>query len=248
MVSKVHKENILIIIPVINEAENLKILIPELVNLDLNLHILVIDDGSEDDTSSYIFSLQEAQTLPVYYERRNSRLGIGRAHLDALRFAELNGYTIALTMDGDLTHKTEDIPRMLVELNSNQESSVIIASRFKKDSEIQNWKLNRKIMTYLGHLLTRIILGLAEDVSSGFRIYNLEKIELDLFSNFSMDGYDFFFKSAFIFKHNEIKISEIGVSLRPRHYGSSKMYLSNIVSGLIELLRFRNEFRRRAGH
>jgi hypothetical protein len=137
---------------------------------------------------------------------------------------------------------------MLAAFHSNVASSLIIASRFRVDSEIENWKLNRKFMTFSGHFLTRLLLGLVEDVSSGFRLYNLEKIELDLFDRFSMNGYDFFFKSAFILKRNKIGISEIGVSLRPRHYGTSKMYLSNIFSGLIELLRFRSEYRRRGRH
>ena len=241
---KMHKENMLLIIPVINEAENLKILIPEIIDLNLNLDVLIIDDGSVDDTPSYIQLMQETTKLAIYYERRNLRLGIGRAHLDALGFAQGKGYAVALTMDGDLTHKTQDIPRMIGALHAHKGSGLVIASRFKINSDIENWKLNRRIMTFLGHFLTRLVLGLDEDVSSGFRIYDLKRIELSLFDGFSMNGYDFFFKSAFILKSKKILISEIGVSLRPRQHGTSKMYLSNIFSGLIELLTFRNEFRK----
>ena len=239
---KMVNRQILLAIPVINEEENLRILIPEIVNLQMNIDILIIDDASSDGTSAFVSTLQKLHKFPIHYLRRNSRLGIGRAHLDALKFAKQNSYAITITMDGDLTHRPEDIPRMVSALLKDSKSALIIASRFKTNSSLEGWTALRILMTYMGHFLTRFILNLKVDASSGFRVYDLSRIDLSLFDRINMSGYDFFFKSAYILTRNNLVISEIGVSLRSRNSGDSKMYLSNMLTGLIELLTFKIRF------
>ncbi len=53
----------LVVIPTYNERENIVLLIPEILNSDDRLHVLVVDDGSPDDTAGEVLRLKERNWL-----------------------------------------------------------------------------------------------------------------------------------------------------------------------------------------
>jgi glycosyltransferase involved in cell wall biosynthesis len=96
----VARELISIILPVYNEAENLTVLLPALSQtldaLGLNYEIVVVDDGSTDETPSALREMNNLQ-LRVVRLRRNS--GQTAALMAGIRFARGE---VLISMDGDL--------------------------------------------------------------------------------------------------------------------------------------------------
>ena len=92
----------LIIIPVVNELENLKKIISKIFFYLSNISVLIVDDNSDDGTDTWVKSLNKKK---INYIRRNRKLGIGDAHTTGILWAYQKGFSLAITMDGDLSHK-----------------------------------------------------------------------------------------------------------------------------------------------
>ena len=90
-----------VIIPTLNECENLTELISGIHQYAPTADILLVDDGSTDGTAEHGRSLG-AQVL-----ERGRRLGIGSAYKDGFRWAVERHYQSVITMDGDLSHEPD---------------------------------------------------------------------------------------------------------------------------------------------
>ena len=145
-------------------------------DVDLDVNIVVIDDGSSDGTDIIVTEMA-AEHPCIQLIERGGRLGIGSAHIDALRFAKKAGYQYLVTMDADFSHRPSDIPRFL---EAAKTSNIVVGTRFSRADSLKEWNLFRKGMTHLGHFLTKTLLSLPYDASGGFRIYQLSKISQDL--------------------------------------------------------------------
>ena len=99
-----------IIIPVINELENLKKIIYRIFSISPKVYVLIIDDNSDDGTDKWIKSLKNKK---LYYIKRNGKLGIGDAHTTGILWAYKNGFSKVVTMDGDLSHNPSLIKKSL---------------------------------------------------------------------------------------------------------------------------------------
>ena len=232
------KYKLLVFIPVINELDNLKLLLLDLQKNRRITEILIIDDASSDGTDDYFSSLPDSENVPINYWHRSRRLGIGKAHMDALEYAHFVDFDYAVSMDGDLTHSTKDVERLIEEI-SNNDSDLIIGSRFLKNSRIVGWSNNRILLTRAAHFLTGMLLGMEEDLSSGLRGYKVSTIPIQALKSETMKGYDFFFKSAVTFQRESRIINQVPVYLYARNSGKSKMKLKNAISGLSNLIIFR---------
>jgi dolichol-phosphate mannosyltransferase len=235
-----HSRNLqLIVIPVINEFENLKVLLPKILEMSSNADLLVIDDSSTDGTNSLIQEIQANFESRMLYILNQESLGIGGAHLQGLRFASKNNYELVATMDGDLTHDPSDIGRFIYKMNENPQIDLIIGSRFLRKSRINNWPFLRILLTYGGHLFTMITLQMREDLSSGLRIYRVNAIPRNLLAMEEHIGYEYFALSAYMYKLSNRKISEIDVILNPRRKGNSKLTLTKAVKSIKSTVRLR---------
>jgi len=233
-------ENI-VCIPVINERPNLEILLEKLSEREYRADVLVIDDTSDDGTRELIseLNLKLRTNQPIFHDYSPTRRGVGNAHKVALDFAIQNKYRYLCTIDGDLTHDPSYLPIMIKVLNDNPDFDLVIGSRFLTTSRIANWSIFRIFLTHTGHALTQIMLGMKEDCSSGLRVYKVSSIPRDLINQFQMSSYDFFFKSAFLYKKSNLLIEEIPVSLYERKSGRSKMRFKDMLFGFFGVLLFR---------
>ncbi|MDY6905769.1 MAG: glycosyltransferase [Thermodesulfobacteriota bacterium] len=229
----------LIFIPTYNEAGNVHQLVAEISALGLDLDILFIDDGSPDGTGDILDDLAgKMKNLKVIH--RSGRSGVGSAHLTAVHYAWKNGYERLVTMDGDLTHSPGDIPRLLAK---GGEYDVVIASRFagSRSSDMQG--LGRRLLSRIGHMATRWVLGLPYDASSAFRLYALKQIPPGVLASICTTGYAFFFESLFLLARNRARIGEVPVSILPRQGGDSKMSMVEAARWLKRLMSIRMQNR-----
>ena len=224
----------IVIIPTLNENDNINYLYKLIVN-KFEIPILFVDDNSNDGTREKILNLSKKNKL-IHYIFRKKRYGIGSAHKEGIRWAYKNKFNLCFTMDADRTHNPLEINKMLKILKKNN-ADVIITSRFIKKSSLKDWPIFRKIITKIRYYLVKIILNTRLDSSGGFRCYNISKIKKkDLFLA-GNDGYFFLIESLFYLEKLNYKIIEIHSNLKYRSSGQSKMRLVDILSALVNLFK-----------
>lgn len=218
----------LIAIPTYNELQNVRLIYEQLCNLKLDADLLFIDDGSPDGTGQLLDELAaKDERLTVLH--RPGKLGIGSAHLDALKWAYKHQYQQLLTMDCDFSHSPADIPRLL---GHDSSGGIVVGSRYLQPDSLREWNLLRKALTSCGHLLTTRLLGMPQDATGAFRLYELTRIDQRIFDLVRSTGYAFFFESLFVLTRNGVTISEVPIYLPARTYGSSKMSIVEVYRSL----------------
>ena len=113
--------------------------------------LLFLDDNSPDGTGQLLDDLA-AKEPRLHVIHRAGKLGIGSAHLDGITWAYEHGYTRLVTMDCDFTHSPADIPRLLACADS---AAIVVGSRWLQSGSLPGWSLFRRLLTGLGHFLTR---------------------------------------------------------------------------------------------
>ena len=210
---------ILLFVPTYNECDNAPRMARELAALPLDADILFVDDNSPDGTGKLLEDIKkEIPRLIVHH--RSGKLGIGTAHAEAIAWAYQQRYKILVTLDCDFTHSPADIPAMI---HAAENSDLAVGSRWVRSDSLPGWNIFRRAMTFLGHGLTKFVLGIPQDASGAFRAYRLDRIRRETWDLVKSRGYSFFFESMFAFNRNNIAIKEIPITLPARTYGNSKM-------------------------
>lgn len=145
-----------IIIPACNEAEGLKLILPELEKIFPDAEILVVNDGSTDDTARVSQAFKNVRVI-----NRPYRSGNGAAVKAGAR--EAIG-RILVFMDADGQHNPSDIPALLAELDKGHD--MVIGSRAgKAHANVFRFGANR-IYNLLASWITAHRIP---DLTSGFR-------------------------------------------------------------------------------
>jgi len=149
--------SISIIIPARNEQEGLKVLLPVLTQKFKSAEIIVVNDGSEDDTVAVAKQFSSVRVVSHPY-----RLGNGAAIKTGVRAASSD---ILVFMDADGQHDPEDIPRLLQKLNEGYK--MVVGAR----SLSSHASFSRRIANMFYNRLASIMTGYnIEDLTSGFRV------------------------------------------------------------------------------
>ena len=209
----------LIFIPTYNESENIEALFDCIRRTRVDADFLLLDDNSPDGTGQIIDRLA-AENPGVHTIHRPGKLGVGSAHRDGIRWAYQHGYQLLVTLDSDFTHAPEMIPEFL---SNAADSDVVVGSRYLRPGSLAGWNLFRRLLTHLGHLLTKVLLRMPHDATGAFRVYRLDRIPGGLFDIVYSCSYSFFFESLYILFVNGFRIRELPLSLPARTYGHSKM-------------------------
>ncbi|HYQ72334.1 MAG TPA: glycosyltransferase family 2 protein [Gammaproteobacteria bacterium] len=225
-----------IIIPTFNERDNIGLLIDALQSLFPALahetHILVVDDNSPDGTADVVRELRNRYTnLHLVVGRK---AGLGSAYIRGMRFAldELQA-DIVFEMDADFSHKPEDVPRLLDEIDAG--ADFVIGSRYVKGGSIPpDWGLLRRLNSWGGNIAVRYIVGIPQirDCTAGFRAIRaslLRQIDLD---GLDVQGYAFQVVLLYAAQMEKAVIREVPVDFINRERGESKLGISDIIEFL----------------
>ncbi len=223
-----------IVIPVFNEARRIEPLLLEVAayvqRCPLTTEILVVDDGSTDETVALIHDLLERHAPGKYrIEQLERNLGKGGA-LRAGMLSARGSYSVFLDADGSTA--ISELDTFIPALGSGYE--VYIAVRTKKHAA----PLKRKFFGYGYILLANIILGMhLSDFTCGFKCYSRQAAHT-VFSRQRLNNWSFDAEDLFIAKKFGFRIREIPVYWR--HVGDSKVRVfKNVLVCGIDLLRIR---------
>jgi len=208
----------LAIVPVFNERESIGKLVRHLRRSLPNFDIVVIDDGSTDGTSLQVPPGTPVITLPF-------NLGIGGAMQTGYRYAALNGYDIAVQVDGDGQHRPSEVLRLVDHLLT-QDCDLVIGSRFLNQPTYRQ-SVIRKFGAVVLRSFIRLLTGMnITDCTSGFRAVNRRVIQA--YAHWYPEDYPE--PEVVLLLHRAgFTIHELPVRMRQRKSGQSSI---NILCGI----------------
>jgi dolichol-phosphate mannosyltransferase len=210
----------LIVIPTYNECENIEKIVTQIFNLGLDIHVLVVDDGSPDGTGDIVDAMQKKDSR-VHLIRRPGKTGLGTAYVRGFRFAIEHGYELVFEMDADFSHDTNDIPRFLKAI---PDYDLVLGSRYLNGVSVVNWPLSRLILSYCASLYTRTITRLpVKDPTGGFKCFRIEVLKAIDLDRVKSGGYSFQIEMTYKAWKKGFRIKEIPIIFADRTGGSSKM-------------------------
>lgn len=150
----------LIVMPAFNEAEAIGAVIAEVRSRVENADILVIDDGSSDETAR-IAAAAGADVVQLPFN-----LGVGGAMRLGFRYAIRNGYSNVVQLDSDGQHDPSYVQELV---NGLSRSDIVIGARFAGEGEYSVRGPRRWAMTLLSFVISRIAGTRLTDTTSGFK-------------------------------------------------------------------------------
>ena len=223
----------IIIIPTFNERGNISALISALLEqfkgIQHDLHILIVDDNSPDGTADVVRSLQARNDN--LHLLTGQKAGLGAAYIRGMDHAlKVLQADLVFEMDADFSHKPEDIPRLLSEIEAG--ADFVIGSRYVPGGSVpKTWSLVRRLNSMGGNLAARYIAGIPQirDCTAGFRAIRASLLRRIDFNALRVQGYAF--QVALLHAAVEAggKILEIPVDFVDRKKGESKLRFSDIL-------------------
>ncbi len=209
-------DSISIVIPTLNEAENIAALVDQIVAAMPGLReIVFVDDRSSDGTPERIRSI--AVTAPLrLVERENPTLGLSGAVIAGARAAEGG---ILVVMDADLSHPPEEIANLVQPILAGQ-ADMVIGSRYVPGGTTPDWPLYRKAMSRLAAACAYPLTGVHDSMCGFFAIRRAQLLELAP----SATGFKIAFE-AIVRGRPRLRVVEVPIEFRDRRRGKSKMSL-----------------------
>ncbi len=207
---------ITIIIPTLNEAENIDLLLKKIINTrqlsHLDFDILFVDSASCDGTCDQILEWQKK--APVRLLQHDCNIGLAGA---VIAGAKHTGSRFIVVMDADLSHPPDVIPRLLQPL-LDETHDMVIGSRYIEGGSVPDWPFLRKLSSRIATLPALFFCEVKDPLAGFFaverqRLTNLQgsvpgfKIGLAILAEYGKD----------------IRVTEIPIIFRDRDYGESKM-------------------------
>lgn len=220
-------KKILIIIPAYNEAGSIGDVI-----LDVQKHlpeasILVVNDGSKDDTSVKARSYKGVFVLDHPYN-----LGIGATMQTGYLFAYRMGFDVAVQVDGDGQHRADNLDGLLEPIEKG-EADMVIGSRFLGLGDYKASLARGAGIKIFSKLVSLIISEKFTDTTSGFRAVNREIIEF--YKGHYPDDYPEV--EVLVLLHRKgYKMMEVPVEMSERSAGTSSITPIQSVYYMVKVL------------
>lgn len=243
------RPRILLNIPILNEIENIERLIAGVASAlqGYDYLLLIVDDGSTDGTLEYIHRAiaMHPERIAVLNRKKVIRgCQRGGALLAGTKWALQNGdFDIFVEMDGDLSHRTEELPRG-IEVISRGEADVAVASKYIPGSRITGRSVGRTLISLICNFAVRTaIRWKIQDFSNGYRFYNRTAAELACRHRIRYGSPIYLTEVMAIWLKHGLKVIEIPGHYVGRNEGWSKVRLNDYFKasvGVMEIaLRYR---------
>jgi dolichol-phosphate mannosyltransferase len=219
-----------IVLPCYNEAENVvripQELMPYLAEIGYEYEIILVDDGSADET---VGAAERLGIEKMKIVRHPKNMGPGRAFMTAIENMESD---LCVFLDADFTFHPRYIKDLLVRFNQGDVDFVGGSPRLAKEGEYRIWW--RDLISDAANFVYKILFGSEVTTSTGFfRLYvskDLKELDLEA-SGFNISA-EILYKLLLKGKH----YAEVPVPLTTREFGQSKLNYKKEVLNHIKLL------------
>ena len=215
-----------IVIPIRNESPNIRPLYDEVMGTlsasGRSFEVIVIDDGSTDDSFAQLAALQAADPrLRVIRFRRN----FGQTAAFAAGFAHARG-RLVVTSDGDLQNDPRDIERM-VQLSDRDDVDIVCGWRKDRKDTL----VTRRIPSMAANWIISKATGVAlHDYGCSLKVFRAEVVK-----SLRLYGEMHRFLPA-IASEQGVRIAEVVVNHRARRAGTTKYGLSRTIRVILDLV------------
>jgi len=216
---------VLCLIPAHNEAPNMTAVIAEVRACRPDVDILVVDDGSTDDTRRLL------DRLDVRWLRFPERLGIGSAMRAGLRYAARRGYDVVVRMDGDGQHRADEIDRLLVPIDHGC-ADVVLGSRYAGLIR-ERTGVSRVTKRLLAACLSVLTRGRVTDPTSGFCVVGPRAVRV--LAEHHPTGYAEPELRLFL-SRNALTVVEVPVRARYRLAGSTSLTAGRVTAAVARVV------------
>ncbi len=204
----------LAVVPAYNESSTIVSVVEALRRYAPTFDLLVIDDGSSDDTHA-LADGAGAQVLRLPFN-----VGIGGAVQTGFVYAREHGYDFVAQVDGDGQHDSMELERLVATMEA-EAVDVVCGSRFLTDDYRYPAPISRRAGIHIfAFLLSRLVGARVSDPTSGFRLYNRRAIEL--FAREYPHDYPEV-EAVLMLHHHRLRMLEIPVQMYTRGGGSSSI-------------------------
>jgi glycosyltransferase involved in cell wall biosynthesis len=205
----------LAVVPAYNEGASVADVIDAIRHGAPGFDIVVIDDGSTDDTASL------AAAAGATVVRAPFNLGIGGAVQTGFTYALERGYDFMVQVDGDGQHDPSEIAKLQAEMARDPALDMVCGSRFLNADLRYPAPISRRTGIHIfAFLLSRIVGQRVTDPTSGFRLYNRRAIAL-----FARDyPHDYpEVEAVLMLHHHRLRMREVPVRMFLRNGGVSSI-------------------------
>ncbi|MGE5328753.1 MAG: glycosyltransferase family 2 protein [Deltaproteobacteria bacterium] len=203
----------LVIIPAYNEEKSIEEVIAKTQKSLPEVDILVIDDGSKDQTA---FKSREAGAFVIQLP---FNIGIGGAVQTGYIYAMQNNYDIAIQCDADGQHDPTQIKKIIEPIILDS-ADMVIGSRYLEKTLYKSKLMRRIGIMFLSNTVSMLIGKRISDPTSGFRAVNKKIIE------YFSDRYPLDYPEADVLvrlNNHNFRMLEIPVEMRKRQGGKSSI-------------------------
>ena len=213
-------QKFVVIIPCFNESKTILKVVQDIYELELDLKIFLIDDGSTDNFKNIDFSKYKSKIKIINHQ---DNLGKGAAIKTGIRALDgLNVETKVILFDADDEIDVEALPKILEMYNNNSDCKIIYGSRYlnKTINEYFNYGILRffanKFLTTFINLRLGLKLTDMETAVKSFE-YSLIKDK-----NIKSDGFEIEPEITLILHSQNLKFYEIPIKYQPRSKAEGK--------------------------
>ena len=212
----------LVIMPTVNERENLPRMAQKLLSLPTPVDLLVVDGNSSDGTGKVADELaaKHPQIHALHEEKKN---GLGRAYIAGFKWALRKDYEFIFEMDGDFSHNPDDLPAFL-DAAANQEADLVLGSRYSGGVRVINWPLKRLMLSRCAGIYVKVITGMPfTDPPGGYKCFRRRALEAVNLDEIHSNGYSFQIELTHRLWRQGMKVVEVPITFTERVEGRSKL-------------------------
>jgi dolichol-phosphate mannosyltransferase len=219
---------------------------------DYCVEIVLIDDGSQDETTK--LANQPTAGLNVIVLRHEQNQGPGRAFGTGFRFISerFSDNDLVVTMEGDNTSRIELIRQMLHRMEEGFD--VVLASPYIYGGRIEHTSTYRVFLSNMANLFVKDLLGIHGifTVSSFYRLYTVALLKrLQMFYGAEIverRGFECMTEMLMKMIYLDTRISEVAMVLNTKlRAGKSKMKIYKTILGYYALWRLQRKWKKMAG-
>jgi len=217
-----------IVIPAYNESKHIGRLIDEILSKfgDLIADLLVVDDGSHDETAKI------ARKAGAYVIGHRRNMGKGMALRTGFSYALGHGYDPIMTMDGDGQHDPDDIPRFIARFDEGDVDIVLGAREIERGRMPLHRRLNNRLVSAVGSWLSG---QRVPDFQCGYRLIKAEILE-----RISLETRRYETESEFLIKAGRLGYRIASIPIRTIYNGAESNVDPLVEMKLFTLLLFRS--------